>query len=527
MKRICVYIFSLYISLLFFSRQNGIAQTYVNIPDTNFAAYLKSIVPAAMNGNQLDTSNTLVTTKVDSINVENKHILSLGGIQYFKSLSYLVCDGNYLSTLSVLPDSLTYFSCANNNLKAIPALPKSLRSLDCSSNHLINLPLLPDSIRSLICFKNHLTSLPVLPGSLKIIDCSINNLTAIPVLPSRLQTLVCGSNNLSMLPALPNTLQTLNCTTNNLTNLPVLPASLETLACGNNQLVTLPDLPGLLKTLNFESNQLAHMPPLPGLIRNLNCSNNQLTRILVSNLDSLTTLLCAGNQLDSLLGLPSSLKTLDCSSNQLTRLPELPNSLQSLVCSFNQLAYLPMLPALLQNLICESNQLAGLPALPDKLTRFNCENNNLVCFPVFPSSIDYIQISTGNAFNCLPNYIKAMDASTLKYPLCGIHNIHTCPVSKDAVSSIEIPSIFTPNGDNNNDIFIIKGFNLTNFSCKIYDRLGSLIYQWTNINTGWDGKNKNGEYAANGTYHYVITYSDNAGKLITKKGYFQLLNNLR
>ncbi len=126
--------------------------------------------------------------------------------------------------------------------------------------------------------------------------------------------------------------------------------------------------------------------------------------------------------------------------------------------------------------------------------------------------------------NCLPNYIKAMDEITMKHPLCNINNIKGCPVSKNAVSEIEIPSIFTPNG--NKTTFVIIGSNLSNFNCKIYDRWGTLMHQWTDINKGWNGKNKNGVMCADGTYRYLISYTDNTGKLIVKKGYFQLLNNV-
>ena len=65
------------------------AQTYVTIPDTGFVSYLHTIVPSAMNGNQMDTSNTLVTTTTHSI-ITHSSFSNLFGLQYFKSLTYLV-----------------------------------------------------------------------------------------------------------------------------------------------------------------------------------------------------------------------------------------------------------------------------------------------------------------------------------------------------------------------------------------------------------------------------------------------------
>src|ERR1700748_1866025 len=100
------------------------AQT-VTIPDANFASYLRNLIPAAMNGNQLDTTSTLVTTTTYSINVSGApigYMSNLTGIQYFKSLTYLNCNSNQLITLPTLPNTLTYLDCGYNvDLTSLPA----------------------------------------------------------------------------------------------------------------------------------------------------------------------------------------------------------------------------------------------------------------------------------------------------------------------------------------------------------------------------------------------------------------------
>ena len=297
--------------------------------------------------------------------------------------------------------------------------------------------------------------------SLTYLDCSYNNLTSLPTLPNSLQVLGCGTNSLTSLPILPNRLSCLNCTNCSLTVLPNLPNTLKQLSCGGNLLTSLPTL-------------------------------------------------------------PNSLDTLNCSGNPLTNLPALPNSLQMLWCSYSQLTNLPALPNSLQYLLCNNNQLTSLPALPNSLLGLQCFSNKIVCFSPFTNTIKWLAIYN-NSFTCLPNYISAMDAATLAYPLCNLDNPNGCPVSTDIPTAIIIPNIFTPNGDSINDTFFVKGANLTNFSCKIFDRWGGLLYQWTDINTGWNGKDKNGATSADGTYYYVITYTDNTGKIINKNGFFQLL----
>jgi gliding motility-associated-like protein len=88
---------------------------------------------------------------------------------------------------------------------------------------------------------------------------------------------------------------------------------------------------------------------------------------------------------------------------------------------------------------------------------------------------------------------------------------------------IIIPNIFTPNGDNINDMFTITATGITNFDCKVYDRWGIFLHEWTGVDGGWDGKGKSGANCPDGTYFYLINYTDNTGKIIDKDGYLQLI----
>jgi Leucine-rich repeat (LRR) protein len=182
------------------------AQTWVTIPDANFASYLQSIIPSAMSGNQMNTSSTLVTTTTHAINVYNKNITDLNGIQYFSSLTSLDCSYNSLVNLPALPNSLTILSCYNNSLLNLPALPNSLTSLSCMSNSLTSLPNLPNSLNRLYCEWNSITSLPVLPNTLQYLNCQSNSLTNLPVLPNTLNLLICDSNKITCFPVFPNSI---------------------------------------------------------------------------------------------------------------------------------------------------------------------------------------------------------------------------------------------------------------------------------------------------------------------------------
>lgn len=271
---------------------------YVTIPDAKFAAYLQSIIPAAMNGDQMDTTNMAVIA-LTRINVKNDSIGDLTGVQYF--------------------DSLKTLNCANNIGVSAP------------SNYLTGLPKLPGTLDTLICFYNQITNLPSLPNTLKYIACSLNQLTSLPALPTSLKNLNCQENRLTALPALPPNIDTLQCDENSLVNLPALPNSLIYLSCQENSLTSIPTLPSSLVQLNCYYNQITSLPALPNSLRSLLCGNNQLT---------------------NLPPLPDSLLDLLCNNNSLTSLPVLPNTLYELDCTYNQISCFPIFPYTLAEDIC-------------------------------------------------------------------------------------------------------------------------------------------------------------------------------
>jgi len=72
-----------------------------------------------------------------------------------------------------------------------------------------------------------------------------------------------------------------------------------------------------------------------------------------------------------------------------------------------------------------------------------------------------------------------------------------------AEPDIFIPSAFTPNGDNNNDIFYVRGSNLYSIELEIYNRWGELVFRTDDLNRGWDGS-YNGREADPGVFVYHL-----------------------
>ncbi len=76
-------------------------------------------------------------------------------------------------------------------------------------------------------------------------------------------------------------------------------------------------------------------------------------------------------------------------------------------------------------------------------------------------------------------------------------------------NDIYIPNIFSPNGDNTNDIWSVYLDNSTNINLSIFDRWGNRVASWKNSSiVKWDGT-MNGTPVVEGIYVYYISYMVN------------------
>jgi gliding motility-associated-like protein len=98
----------------------------------------------------------------------------------------------------------------------------------------------------------------------------------------------------------------------------------------------------------------------------------------------------------------------------------------------------------------------------------------------------------------------------------------TADVTVTVVKRIAMPRMLTPNGDGQNDLFVIPAVDpaYTLQSMSIADATGKVIWQTTDITKGWDGTVK-GAKVANGIYSYSIIGILQSGKS-TVKGTFLL-----
>lgn len=253
---------------------NGVNPTFIfetslpinedNFPDDSFRNYIKTYKAGGR-----DVLTVEEQRNVTTIEINNKGVSDLKGIEAFPNLKELNCGNNSIQKL---------------DLRQNPKLEK----LICNKNQLTQLDLSKNpKIYHLICSWNQLKQLDVSNlEDLVTLDCSHNDLEQLDVRNSR-------------------SLVALNCSSNRLTELDAdvtHKSHLERVECQNNQLTSLilGENKGL-KKLNCAHNQLTQLN-LNNMISltELKCQNNQLTALDVSSSPNLTTLVLKNNHLTSL-----------------------------------------------------------------------------------------------------------------------------------------------------------------------------------------------------------------------------------
>ncbi len=190
--------------------------------------------------------------------------------------------------------------------------------------------------------------------------------------------------------------------------------------------------------------------------------------------------------------------------------------------------------------VVNGTSLSGCPALSGTVivnvssisASFNGLNSTIMSVG---ETLNLTNTSTG-ASSILWDYCNGISTnSVITIPLadtgsCCIKLVATNATCKDSVTKcvtiitdavVVIPNVFTPNGDTKNDLFKISSTGLKSLNCVIYDRWGLKMYEWDGINGFWDGNSKTGT-APDGTYFYIINYTDLRDKSVTEKGYLNL-----
>ena len=88
----------------------------------------------------------------------------------------------------------------------------------------------------------------------------------------------------------------------------------------------------------------------------------------------------------------------------------------------------------------------------------------------------------------------------------------------------DMPNIFTPNGDSENDFFTINAENVADLDVVITNRWGNVVFESTDVNFEWNGKKDNsGPECTDGTYFYKFNLKGISGEEAEEHGFVQLV----
>ena len=113
------------------------------------------------------------------------------------------------------------------------------------------------------------------------------------------------------------------------------------------------------------------------------------------------------------------------------------------------------------------------------------------------------------------NTVSHIFTSPGTYKLVCISDSKTIEKTIEVIGTVS--TAFTPNGDGVNDEFYVESRQIQELSVKILDRSGRLVFEITQPEQHWDGKDKDGENLPSGTYFYNI-FARSANGQINQKG---------
>ncbi len=103
----------------------------------------------------------------------------------------------------------------------------------------------------------------------------------------------------------------------------------------------------------------------------------------------------------------------------------------------------------------------------------------------------------------------------------GCYEIGTVNVFVSEELNVFVPNMFSPNGDGNNDVFMVYGFGLEEINFRIFNRWGKEVWSTSDVDElqtiGWDGKS-NGVDQPTGSYVWTFTGTTANGEPIVING---------
>jgi len=91
------------------------------------------------------------------------------------------------------------------------------------------------------------------------------------------------------------------------------------------------------------------------------------------------------------------------------------------------------------------------------------------------------------------------------------------------IIAVWVPSGFSPNGDNSNDLLQVQTRLIQSMQFEVYHRWGGQLFASDELNPAWDGRGLDGELVNPGVYVFKAAYVDINGRAAVQTGTITVL----
>lgn len=111
------------------------------------------------------------------------------------------------------------------------------------------------------------------------------------------------------------------------------------------------------------------------------------------------------------------------------------------------------------------------------------------------------------------------DPGGSRVPFYFFDDVSVTPCNKDSLFSVilELPNVFTPNGDTANGVYTIRQHNLQRLDIQIHNRWGNVIRTYDSLTEVWDGRDQNGNDVPEGVYFIQAVAESRFGEVFSQQ----------
>lgn len=106
---------------------------------------------------------------------------------------------------------------------------------------------------------------------------------------------------------------------------------------------------------------------------------------------------------------------------------------------------------------------------------------------------------------------------------CSVFLNLRVPLNGDVPECLEAREVFTPNGDGKNEFFVVNCIEDFENDIQIFNRWGEVVFEQTDYDNFWNGRNQEGELLPQGAYFYVLTIINEMGQREVIKGHISII----